>query len=43
MKLAYHPFLIHISAKRLLFVGGGQVARRLQDSIGELLHKEELS
>lgn len=28
MKLAYYPFLINISGKRLLFVGGGQVARR---------------
>lgn len=43
MKFVYYPFLIHISAKRLLFVGGGQVARRLRDRIGELLHNEELS
>lgn len=28
MKLAYYPFLVNINAKRLLFVGGGQVAAR---------------
>lgn len=28
MKLVYYPFLVNINAKRLLFVGGGQVAAR---------------
>ncbi|MBD1399842.1 NAD(P)-dependent oxidoreductase [Pelovirga terrestris] len=37
MKLVYYPFLIHISGKRLLFVGGGKVAAR---KIGALLPME---
>ncbi|WP_027390367.1 precorrin-2 dehydrogenase/sirohydrochlorin ferrochelatase family protein [Chrysiogenes arsenatis] len=28
MKLVYYPFLFNINAKRLLFIGGGQVAER---------------
>lgn len=28
MKFVYYPFLVNINAKRLLFVGGGQVAAR---------------
>ncbi len=43
MRFGYYPFLIYISAKRLLFVGGGQMARRLRKYIGELLHKGDLS